>query len=537
MTNKKHASALLGAALLLLGACDGGPEEARPQRAAAPPPAAAYAAAESRMTRLSADAAALAAGQGDRYRAVDDNAVKRVAEEPVSTFRMDVDTASYANVRRFLDDGVLPPRDAVRIEEMLNYFDYAYALPEDRAQPFRPTVAVYDAPWRSGAEILHIGVKAFDAPRASRPRLNLVFLVDVSGSMASEDRLPLLKRAFRLLADELDGRDRVSIVTYANGTETRLAPTSGAERARIREVLDGLTAGGGTNGGDGIQRAYDAAAQSFDKDAVNRVILATDGDFNVGITDPRRLEDFIAARRKDGIYLSVLGVGRGNLNDALMQRLARAGNGNASYIDSLREARKVLRREAAATLFPVADDVKLQVEFNPAAVAEYRLIGYETRQLRREDFRNDAADGGEIGAGKAVTALYEIVRPQSPARLLDEPRYGGRNAPAGAPGELAFLKIRYKLPGEAQSRLIERPITDADRVPRFEALPDDLRFAAAVAGFGQILRADPRLAGFTLADARRLAEGALGRDPHGYRRELVDLVETAEELSSQRALR
>jgi Ca-activated chloride channel family protein len=243
---------------------------------------------------------------------------------------------------------VLPPRDAVRIEEMLNYFDYAYALPDDRGQPFRPTVAVYDAPWRKGAEILHIGVKAFDVPRTSRPKLNLVFLVDVSRSMQPPDRLPLLKKAFRLLVDELEAGDRVAIVTYANGTMTRLSPTSGDEKARIIEVLEALGAGGGTNGADGIQRAYDAAAQSFDKEAVNRVILATDGDFNVGITDPRLLEEFVGERRKGGIYLSILGVGRGNFNDALMQRLARAGNGNASYIDSLKEARKVLRREAAA---------------------------------------------------------------------------------------------------------------------------------------------------------------------------------------------
>jgi Ca-activated chloride channel family protein len=520
---------------LMLWSCDAAPPNATGYTAYAP------------LTR-GAPAPYAQAGQGDHYQATENNPVKQVVEEPVPTFRMDVDTASYANLRRFLNEGALPPRDAVRIEEMLNYFDYAYALPADREHPFRPTVAIYPSPWRAGAELVHVAVKAFDIPRAMRPKANLVFLIDVSGSMQPPDRLPLLQKVFRVLTEELDARDRVAIVTYAGVSTTRLEPTSGAEKEKILAVIDDLRASGGTNGGDGIQTAYRAAEAFFDKEAVNRIILATDGDFNVGITEPRLLEDFIRDKRRRGIYLSILGVGRDNLNDALMQRLARAGNGNAAYLDSLKEGRKVLRREASATLFTVADDVKVQVEFNPAEVAEYRLIGYETRLLRREDFKNDAADGGEIGAGKAVTALYEIVRPGSPALLLEPARYAGAaasstgnsgtgNAGAGHAGELAFLRIRYKLPGEERSRLTERPITAADRVPALEKLPPDLRFAAAVAGFGQILRGDSRIAGFSFAQIRRLAEGALGDDRHGYRREFVELVETAEELAERRALR
>ena len=429
----------------------------------------------------------------DQFEDVELNGVKVVAEEPVSTFSADVDTASYAVIRNYLNSGALPPRDAVRPEEMINYFDYTYRLPETRERPFEPNITVMQTPWNAGTQLVHIGIQGFDVPRAERPAANLVLLLDVSGSMDDPKKLPLLKNALRLMIDQLTGDDTVSIVVYAGAAGTVLEPTPGDQKARILGALDSLSAGGSTAGGEGIRLAYQLAEQTFNPDGINRVILATDGDFNVGITDPEQLEDFVARKRESGVTLTVLGFGQGNYNDALMQKLAQSGNGNAAYIDTLNEARKVLVNEMAGTLFTIAGDVKFQIEFNPQRVAEYRLIGYETRLLNREDFNNDAVDAGDIGSGHRVTAIYEIVPVGSEARLTEPLRYqtDGVPPPHAAGGEIAFLKVRYKLPGEETSKLIERPITDRDVVGDVARAPEDVRFGVSVAAFAQVLRGDP----------------------------------------------
>jgi Ca-activated chloride channel family protein len=469
-----------------------------------------------------------AAGNED-YADTAPNPVKSVAEAPVSTFSVDVDTAAYANIRRFLTGGQLPPKDAVRVEEMINYFDYAYALPGSSHQPFAANVAVMPTPWNPNTKLLHIGLKGYDIPRQERPRANLVFLIDVSGSMAPPDKLPLLKQSLKMMVNDLRDDDMVAGVTYAGTAGVLLEPTPGRDRAKILAAIDSLTSGGSTAGAAGLQTAYDLAQQSFDKEAVNRVILATDGDFNVGMTDPAQLESFITEKRKSGVYLSVLGFGTGNLNDLLMQKLAQTGNGNAAYIDSLLEARKALVDEMAGNLFPIADDVKIQVEFNPKQIAEYRLIGYETRALNREDFANDQVDAGEIGSGHEVTAIYEITPVGSAAALLEPLRYSEETA---APkdsrnGEIAFLRLRYKLPGEATSRLIERPITGRDTYSAIVQAPAETRFAVAVAAFGQLLRGDPYLKAFGYDQVIALAQPARGDDPFGYRAEFVQLVRLA----------
>ncbi len=473
----------------------------------------------------------------DRFPDKEPNGILAVAEHPVSTFSIDVDTASYAFVRRALTGGQLPPREAVRVEEMVNYFPYAYPAPEDRARPFRVTTTVMPSPWNADNQLMHIAIRGYDIARAERPRANIVLLIDTSGSMAPSDRLPLLQQGFRLFAQQLRDDDRVAIVTYAGQAQTALEPTAGRDRHKIVEVIDNLRANGSTAGGEGLQRAYAMAERHFDKQAVNRVILATDGDFNVGIVDPKQLERFIVEKRKTGIYLSIFGVGVGNLNDALMQRLAQAGNGNAAYIDSLLEARKAMSEELASTLFPIADDVKIQVEFNPALVAEYRLIGYETRMLKREDFNDDRVDAGDIGAGHTVTALYEITPVGAKARRVDPLRYQterDRVAPSLKSGadELGFIRLRYKLPGEAASRLIEQPLRAADALAKIETAPAEQRFAIAVAAFAQRLRAESALDGFTYAKIAELANAARGADPEGYRAEFVRLVRMAETLGS-----
>ncbi|WP_229487614.1 vWA domain-containing protein [Pseudoduganella lutea] len=459
-----------------------------------------------------------------------------VAEQPVSTFSADVDTASYAFVRRMLASGRLPPLDAVRVEELVNYFPYAYAAPRDPARPFAIGTDVVPSPWKAGNQLVHIAVRGYDVAAAARPRANVVLLVDVSGSMMPADRLPLLQQAFRLFAAGLRDDDRVAIVTYAAGTRVALEPTAGKERGRIADAIGALQSGGGTAGAAGLQQAYELAARHFDPKAVNRVILATDGDFNLGMTDPRELEKFITDKRKSGVYLSILGVGEGNLNDALMQRLAQSGNGNAAYIDSLLEARKALGQELGSTMFPIANDVKLQVEFNPAKVAAYRLIGYETRMLERQDFKDDKVDAGDIGAGHTVTAIYEITPAGGAAKLVDPPRYAGNQTakPAATDrkagsDELCFVKLRYKLPGESASRQLEHPVRARARA-RIDAAPDDQRFAIAVAAFGQKLRGEPQLADMAYPDIAALANGARGADPDDYRAEFVRLVRMAESL-------
>jgi len=468
----------------------------------------------------------------ERYPDATPNPIRRVADAPVSTFSIDVDTASYANVRRFLGDGARPPRDAVRVEEMINYFDYDYVRPARGEAPFRPFVAVAPSPWGAGKQIIHIGLQGYDTPRAEQPPLNLVFLIDVSGSMGPEDRLPLAKKALGVLIDQLRPQDTVAMVVYAGAAGAVLAPTGGAEKLKMRCALGALESGGSTAGGAGLALAYGLAEQNFDRRRVNRVVLLTDGDFNVGVANPEKLEDFVAEKRQSGVYLSVYGFGRGNYNDALMQTLSQSGNGTAAYVDSLNEARKLFRDDFSGSIFPIADDVKIQVEFNPAQVSEYRLIGYETRMLNREDFNNDQVDAGEVGAGASVTALYEITPIGGP--LSSDPLRYGREAPARpGGGELAYLKVRYKAPGGRTSQLIERPIGQADRAASVDAAPEATRWALAVASYGQKLRGDAYVpAGFGWDRVGALAQGARGSDPFGLRAEFVQLVRAAETARS-----
>jgi Ca-activated chloride channel family protein len=463
----------------------------------------------------------------ERYPNATANPIRQTASEPVSTFSVDVDTAAYSNVRRFLRDGVRPPTDAVRVEELVNYFDYGYAPPRDRATPFSSYVALAPSPWAAERQILHVGIQGLDIPKGEQPPLNLVFLIDTSGSMSSEDRLPLAQKALGLLIDRLRPQDRVAMVAYAGSAGAVLGPTDGRQKLKMRCALGALHSGGSTAGGQGLSLAYALAGENFDPKAVNRVILVTDGDFNLGVADPARLKDFVSDKRKDGVYLSVYGFGRGNYNDTMMQALAQNGNGTAAYVDSLQEARKLFREDFTKSLFPIADDVKVQIEFNAAQVSEYRLIGYETRMLNREDFNNDQVDAGEVGAGASVTALYEIT-PAGATPSADPLRYGGRAPPPSAGGELAFLKIRYKLPGEGRSRLIQRPITRADAAPSLQAAPEPTRWAVAVAGFGQKLKQDARVSdAFGWDDIVTLAQAGRGADPFGERAEFVQLVRAA----------
>lgn len=463
----------------------------------------------------------------DKFEDFEENAIKSVKEEPVSTFSIDVDTASYGFVRRQLNSGVLPQKDAVRVEEMINYFDYSYAVPEAGGHPFQPTVAVYASPWKEGNKIVHIGIKGFEIE--AKPKSNLVFLLDTSGSMNSPDKLPLLVNSFKLMLDGLQAEDTVAIVTYAGSAGTALEPTKVSDKHRIIAALENLHAGGSTAGAEGIRQAYHLAEQSFIKEGNNRVILATDGDFNVGITNPEELQDFVERQRDKGLYLSVLGFGQGNYNDHMMQTLAQNGNGNAAYIDTLSEARKVLVEEAGSTLFTIAKDVKIQVEFNPASVQEYRLIGYETRHLNREDFNNDKVDAGEIGAGHSVTAIYEVT-PAGVQPMVDDLRFAQKREkamePQPAQSELAFLKIRYKKPESTTSVLMEQPIRLSDEKP-FAAQTDDIRFASAVAGFGQLLKGGKFTGSLTYDQVIDIANNARGIDPFGYRTEFVNLVRLA----------
>lgn len=467
----------------------------------------------------------------DRFMSAGVNPVKQVATDPVSTFSIDVDTASYAFVRRALNAGRLPPQSAVRAEEMINYFRYDYPAAETPAEPFKPTVTVVPSPWGADKQLVHIGIKGYELKSAERPRANLVFLIDVSGSMAPADRLPLVKNGLRMLVEDMQPDDTVAIVTYASGSGVALEPTRIADKAKILAALDGLGAGGSTAGASGIEDAYRLAAANFEKTAVNRIILATDGDFNVGLTDDSQLKDLIERKRAGGIFLSILGVGAGNYNDRLMQELAQNGNGVAAYADTLNEARKVLVEEAASTLFPIAKDVKIQVEWNPARVGEYRLIGYESRALNREDFNNDKVDAGDIGSGHTVTAIYEITPAGAAVTSVDALRYGDPAKPAAtaspASSELGFLKIRYKLPASETSTPISLPITDALALPSLDAAPADTRFSIAVAGFAEVLRGSPHTGSFGYDDVVNLATPARGADPYGERSEFLNLVRLA----------
>jgi len=522
-----------------------------PPPAPPPPPAAVGYSAKQSLDRISVTGSRLPANQvapaavmalqpmaspmqpanTEKYAHNDDNPVHRTSEEPVSTFSIDVDTGSYSNVRRMLTEGVRPPTDAVRAEEFVNYFDYNHPAPASREIPFRVTTELAPAPWNSKRQLLMIGIKGYDVPKAEIPPANLVFLIDTSGSMQDPDKLPLVKDALRQLVKQLRPQDRVSMVVYAGSAGLVLPPTSGARRDDILGALDRLEAGGSTNGGDGIRLAYSMAKQAYIKGGVNRVILATDGDFNVGTVDDNALETLVADQRKSGIALTTLGFGQGNYNDELAEKLADVGDGNHAYIDTPMEARKVLVQEMGSTLLTIAKDVKIQIEFNPAVAAEYRLIGYENRVLNREDFANDKVDAGDIGAGHEVTALYEITPAGSGADRLPPLRYGqgDKTANAGDAKELAHLRLRYKRPGEDTSRLIQTPILRS----QLAATPSEsLRFATAVAAFADALRGGKQIGQWSWNDIAAMAKRSLGTDPWGQRKEFVELVEQAGKLTS-----
>ncbi len=453
----------------------------------------------------------------EQYDGEEVSPVKLVASEPVSTFSVDVDTGAYANARRFLTQGQMPPRAAVRTEEMINYFRYDYVRPEDRSQPFTVNTDIAKTPWNEKTYLMRIGLRGYDLPRSERPPANLVFLMDVSGSMGSPDKLPLVKTALSGLAGELSDQDRVSIVVYAGAAGMVLEPTS--DTKKIRRALDKLNAGGSTAGGAGLQLAYNIAEDNFIKGGVNRVILATDGDFNVGVSNRDALVELIEEKRDSGITLTTLGFGQGNYNEAMMEQIANHGNGNYAYIDSALEAKKVLGEEMSSTLFTIAKDVKIQVEFNPAVISQYRLVGYENRILREEDFNNDAVDAGDIGAGHQVTAIYEVV-PTGRIGWIPSRRY--ENAPASAAtnrmAEAAHVKLRYKLPNGDKSKLIDYVVTNA-QLRRAQAPSGDFAFAASVAAYGQLLRGDTLMMDFDHEDISQLA----GQQDDFWRQEFLRL--------------
>jgi len=468
-----------------------------------------------------------AAADRDNYAHREPNGVHLAATDPVSTFSLDVDTGSYTNVRHMLSEGRLPPADAVRTEEFINYFDYGYTKPISRDEPFSVVTEFAPAPWNADRQLLLVGVQGYDVPAVEMPAANLVFLVDVSGSMSSEDKLPLLKASLKQIVPKLRAKDRISLVTYAGATCVALRSTPGDQHAKIVAAIDELGAGGSTNGAAGIDLAYAQAQKGFIPHGVNRVILATDGDFNVGTTGVEALKDRIVQKRRGGVALTTLGFGEGNYNDEMAVTLADAGNGSHHYIDSLDEGRRVLVDEMSATMMTIAKDVKVQVEFNPAVVAEYRLIGYEKRVLAREDFNNDAVDAGDIGAGANVTALYEITLKGAKGSRVDPLRYArgdtGRVETSRPVPELGFLRVRYKSPEGGASRLIEQPVMADVAAPP----SDRLRFAAAVAAFAENLRGGKYAEGFGYDKVAELARGARGTDDGGYRAGMIRLVEMA----------
>ncbi|WP_018749231.1 vWA domain-containing protein [Chitiniphilus shinanonensis] len=463
----------------------------------------------------------------ERYAAIDESAVKVVAEAPVSTFAIDVDTGAYANVRRLLNQGRLPPADAVRVEELVNYFPYDYPAVAN-GRPFAVHTEIAPAPWGTDKHLLRIGIKAQEIQRQALPPANLVFLVDVSGSMHSRDKLPLLQASLKLLARQLRAQDTVALVTYAGQSGVVLPPTR--DRAALLAAIDQLQAGGSTAGESGIRLAYATARQAYVAGGINRVLLATDGDFNVGVADVDTLKQLVARERASGVSLTTLGFGTGNYHEALMEQLADVGNGSYHYIDTLNEGHKVLVEEMTSTLATVARDVKIQIEFNPAEVAEYRLIGYENRALRREDFDNDKVDAGDVGAGHTVTALYELTLAGGAGRVAPL-RYARPAAAGNSKGELAHLRLRYQPPAGGASRLLEIPLQKRQVRPSFAAASDDFRFASAVAGFGQLLRGGRYVDDLDYAAVRRIAAGARGADPFGYRAQFEQLVTLADTLT------
>jgi Ca-activated chloride channel family protein len=468
----------------------------------------------------------------DDFPELRDNKFIRVADHPLSTFSIDVDTASYSVVRKFLVGGRMPPKDAVRVEELINYFPYDLAPPEGNV-PFAAHLEMAPAPWNSEHRLVRIALKGRTIPREVRPPLNLVFLLDVSGSMSSENRLPLVIRSMQTLARQLDARDHVAIVVYAGAAGLVLPPTRGDNTQVIVDALGRLNAGGSTAGGAGIQLAYDTAREHFDPEAMNRVILCTDGDFNVGLTQRGDLERLIEEQARSRIFLSVLGFGMGNYKDSTLELLSNKGNGNYAYIDDFNEARKVLVDQMLGTLVTIAKDVKIQVEFNPACVAGYRLVGYENRLLRKEDFNNDRVDAGDIGAGHTVTAFYELIpagHAMTDVPLVDPLKYQARKPEsAAADVEMLTVKVRYKEPeGDISSRL-DFPLRADAAKPLGESTPE-FRFAAAVAAFGQLLRENEQLGSFGYDQVLALAEPAAGDDPQGHRAEFLKLVRNAKAL-------
>jgi Ca-activated chloride channel family protein len=469
------------------------------------------------------------AANGERYAEIEENPFLETARAPLSTFSIDVDTASYANVRRYLNDGQLPPKDAVRIEELVNYFEYDYPQPAGDL-PFSVNTEVAAAPWNPRHKIVQIGLQGKKVPMDNLPPSNLVFLIDVSGSMSSADKLPLLKDSMRILVNQLTPRDRVAIVVYAGASGLVLPSTSVANKGEILNALNSLNSGGSTNGGAGIKLAYQVAAENFIKDGNNRVVLATDGDFNVGLSSDEELVGLIEQKREKGVFLSVLGFGTGNLNDSMMEKLADKGNGNYSYIDTEEEARKALGSEVAGTLFTIAKDVKVQVEFNPAKVAGYRLIGYENRLLANRDFEDDQKDAGEIGAGHTVTALYEVIpvgqKVDNDGIELKYSKY--RKGDTNFGSEMMTVKLRYKEPDGDQSRLMS--IGVLDRNVEAGNASENLRFASAVAQFGMLLRDSRYKGSANFENVESLAGGAFGSDLKNYRTEFLGLVERAKRL-------
>lgn len=472
----------------------------------------------------------------ENYNHFEDNPVKLVTESPVSTFSIDVDTGAYSVVRRFLHNGNLPNKDAVRVEELINYFSYNYPLPENKEKPFGVTTEIAPTPWNQDSLLLHVGIKAYDIPKEQLPPANLVFLCDVSGSMNSANKLGLLKSSLKLLTNQMSAEDKISLVVYAGASGVVLEPTAGNDHAKISMALEQLQAGGSTNGGAGIKLAYLMAEKAFIKGGINRVILATDGDFNVGTTNFEALKQLVEQKRKTGIALTTLGFGNGNYNDHLMEQLADIGNGNYAYIDNLKEAQKVLVDSISSTLNIVAKDVKIQVEFNPETVAEYRLVGYENRQLKREDFNNDKIDAGEIGAGHTVTAIYEIIPTESKGKMIDSLRYGKAekkesvNNSSNNNEEIAFLRIRYKKPDSGTSTLQEWPLDKDQVIDSIATTSDRFRFSAAVAAFGQKLRGGKYTKDYNYDNILDLARNSRGNDPFGYRGEFISLVNMAKSL-------
>ena len=469
-----------------------------------------------------------------RYQQFDDNPVKQVAQNPLVTFSLDVDTGSYANVRRFLNQGLLPPPDAVRVEEVVNYFPSDWdikdkqSIPASKPIPFAMRYELAPAPWNEQRTLLKVDILAKDRKSEELPASNLVFLIDTSGSMISDERLPLIQSSLKLLVKELREQDNIAIVTYAGDSRIALPSISGSHKVEINAAIDSLDAEGSTNGGAGLEMAYQQAAKGFIKGGINRILLATDGDFNVGIDDPKSIESMVKKQRESGVTLSTLGVGDSNYNEAMMVRIADVGNGNYSYIDTLSEAQKVLNSEMRQTLITVAKDVKAQIEFNPAWVTEYRQIGYEKRQLRAEDFNNDNVDAGDIGAGKHITLLFELTLKGQKASI-DKLRYApdNKSAKSDKTKELAWLKIRWKYPQGNESQLVEFPLAFAIKAPS-----EDMRFRAAVAAYGQKLRGSEYLNNTSWQQIKQWAQKAKGEDPQGYRAEFIRLIGLAKDLDN-----